>query len=53
MPDDPVENQKLKTADPLGSPTRRNWVWFSWQVVLRIVFLMWLRYRAHGTLYIT
>jgi 1-acyl-sn-glycerol-3-phosphate acyltransferase len=31
-----------------GSPLRRNWVWFGIQVVLRIVFSFWLRYRARG-----
>jgi len=36
-------------ADPeLGSPLRRNWVWYSCQFVLRLVFLTWLRYRARG-----
>jgi 1-acyl-sn-glycerol-3-phosphate acyltransferase len=29
-------------------PERRNWVWFSIQVVLRLVFALWLRYRARG-----
>lgn len=29
-------------------PERRNWIWFSIQVVLRLVFAMWLRYRARG-----
>lgn len=34
---------------PLESqPQRRNWVWFSIQLVLRLFFAIWLRYRARG-----
>jgi 1-acyl-sn-glycerol-3-phosphate acyltransferase len=33
---------------PSDSPLRRNWVWFSIQAVLRVVFTVWLRYRARG-----
>jgi 1-acyl-sn-glycerol-3-phosphate acyltransferase len=33
---------------PLPHPTRRNWVWFSIQVLLRLVFMYWLRYRVRG-----
>ena len=33
---------------PLPHPTRRNWVWFSCQVVLQLVFTVWLRYRSSG-----
>lgn len=29
-------------------PYRRNWVWFSIQVALRLIFTVWLRYRARG-----
>ena len=29
-------------------PQRRNWVWLGFQVVLRLVFAVWLRYRALG-----
>lgn len=29
-------------------PERRNWVWFSIQAVLRLLFALWLRYRARG-----
>jgi 1-acyl-sn-glycerol-3-phosphate acyltransferase len=32
----------------LGSPLRRNPVWFALQVTMRIVFTVWLRYRAKG-----
>ena len=49
MPADPLENRPLKIDHSLGSPTRRNWVWFSIQVVLGMMFLLWLRCRAHGT----
>lgn len=33
----------------LESPTRRNWTWSILQVLLRIVFVIWLRFRARGT----
>jgi len=33
---------------PLGPPERRNWVWFICQVILGVVFTVWLRYRARG-----
>ena len=29
-------------------PERRNWVWFGFQVVMRLVFALWFRYRARG-----
>ncbi len=29
-------------------PERRNWIWFSFQVVLRLLFALWFRYRARG-----
>ncbi len=29
-------------------PQRRNWVWLGLQVVLRLFFAVWLRYRARG-----
>ena len=37
-------------ADQAGlpHPTRRNAVWFTIQCLLRIVFTVWLRYRARG-----
>lgn len=38
MPDFPTETQ----------PERRNWVWLGFQLVLRLVFALWLRYRARG-----
>src|SRR5215207_9434188 len=34
--------------DLLGSPLRRNWIWLSFQVAMRIIFAVWLRYRARG-----
>jgi 1-acyl-sn-glycerol-3-phosphate acyltransferase len=34
--------------DPLGLPTCRNIVWFTSQMVLRLVFTTWLQYRARG-----
>jgi 1-acyl-sn-glycerol-3-phosphate acyltransferase len=34
--------------DPLGPPGRRNWVWLFFQVILGVVFTVWLRYRARG-----
>ncbi len=30
------------------SPTRRNWLWFSLQQIVQVVFAVWLRYRARG-----
>ena len=33
---------------PLGSPLRRNWVWYSIQIIVSVVFAVWLRYRARG-----
>jgi len=38
MPDFPTETQ----------PERRNWVWSVIQIVLRLAFALWLRYRARG-----
>ena len=38
MPDFQTETQ----------PERRNWVWSGIQLVLRLVFALWLRYRARG-----
>jgi 1-acyl-sn-glycerol-3-phosphate acyltransferase len=35
-------------TSPLGSPCRRNWVWLTFQIILRTVFAFWLRYRARG-----
>jgi 1-acyl-sn-glycerol-3-phosphate acyltransferase len=38
MPDFPTETQ----------PERRNWIWSVIQIVLRLIFALWLRYRARG-----
>ncbi len=38
----------IDRGSPLSSPIRRNRVWFSVQVILRLVFTFWLRYRARG-----
>jgi 1-acyl-sn-glycerol-3-phosphate acyltransferase len=32
----------------LGSPVRRNCVWLFFQIILSVVFTVWLRYRARG-----
>lgn len=32
----------------LGSPVRRNWVWLFFQMILGLVFTVWLRFRARG-----
>lgn len=32
----------------LPHPTRRNWLWFSIQVLVRTIFTVWFRYRALG-----
>ena len=34
------------------SPHRRNWVWFTLQMILQVVFTTWLRYRARGTAHV-
>ena len=31
-----------------GSPTRRNWLWWAFQMPSRVFFAVWLRYRARG-----
>jgi 1-acyl-sn-glycerol-3-phosphate acyltransferase len=36
-------------SQPLGSPLRRNWVWYISQILVGIVFAVWLRFRARGT----
>src|SRR5205809_1013122 len=47
-------NCQLPMTGPLANsasetdPERRNWVWWSFQVVLRLFFAVWLRYRARG-----
>lgn len=43
---------KSQHATRLPSPTRRNWVWFTIQFVLRIAFSLGLRYRADGVKHI-
>lgn len=35
-------------AEPLAHPTRPNWLWLTLQVILRILFIVWLRYRVRG-----
>jgi 1-acyl-sn-glycerol-3-phosphate acyltransferase len=37
----------IKTP-PCGSPLQRNWVWFISQILVGIVFTVWLRFRARG-----
>jgi 1-acyl-sn-glycerol-3-phosphate acyltransferase len=38
-----------QTDPPIDTgPTRRNWVWFGFQLVLRLIFAVWLQYRARG-----
>src|SRR5262245_29939374 len=34
---------------PCGSSLRRNWVWYIAQIVVGVVFTVWLRFRARGT----
>jgi 1-acyl-sn-glycerol-3-phosphate acyltransferase len=58
LPDRVAHDAERKTPDfaspagladgPLGSPLRRNWVWYICQVILGVVFTVWLRYRARG-----
>ena len=42
------KNSQTDVTSDLSSPTRRNWVWFSIQVILRFFFVVWLRYRCRG-----
>ena len=35
-------------TQPREHPTRRNWLWLILQFLLRVVFTVWLRYRARG-----
>lgn len=35
-------------AEPLPHPTRRNRVWRTIQIILQVVFTVWLRYRSRG-----
>lgn len=44
MGSETVEIPRVEGADPL----RRNAVWLFFQVILRVVFAVWLRYRARG-----
>lgn len=37
------------TSVSVESPTRRNGTWLAFQLPLRILFAVWLRYRARGT----
>jgi 1-acyl-sn-glycerol-3-phosphate acyltransferase len=39
---------ELSTTAPLESPTRRNWVWYGYQLFFRVFFSIWLGYRARG-----
>jgi len=36
------------SQNPLPHPTRPNWLWLFIQAVLRLVFIVWLRYRVRG-----
>ena len=40
--------KQINNRQALPSPTRRNWVWFSIQMILRFFYIVWLRYRARG-----
>lgn len=36
------------TKSLVESPTRRNWTWWSFQMLAQVVFTVWLRFRARG-----
>ena len=38
--------QMISTSEE--SPTRRNWTWWSFQMLAQVVFTIWLRFRARG-----
>lgn len=38
----------VNSPSPDGSPTRRNWIWWTLQMPARVFFALWLRYRARG-----
>lgn len=35
-------------APAAESPTRRNWTWWTLQIIAQVVFAIWLRFRARG-----
>jgi len=37
-----------RPADPSPHPTRRNMVWLTLQFMMRLVYMLWLRYQARG-----
>jgi len=43
-----AEMTAVNTPPQVGSPLRRNWIWFVCQVIVGICFTVWLRYRARG-----
>lgn len=36
------------STSALGSPQRRNWVWFGFQMPARVLFAVWFRFRCRG-----
>ena len=46
---DPEKREKIAIPPlPDLSPTSRNWVWMFFQSLMRMIFAVWLRYRARG-----
>lgn len=43
-----VDESASGAASTLGSPLRRNWVWWISQIIVGIFFGVWLRFRAYG-----
>lgn len=39
---------EMTKTDPHESPIRRNWTWSTIQVILGLIFVTWLRFRARG-----
>lgn len=47
-PDTDLNQMPSQTETSVESPTRRNWTWWSFQMLAQVVFTTWLRFRARG-----
>ncbi len=43
-----AEMTAVHAPSQVGSPLRRNWIWFICQAIIGVFFTFWLRYRARG-----
>lgn len=52
MPDTPAPPNAVTPTplarQPLPNPLHRNWVWFTLQQIMQLLFTIWFRFRAHG-----